>query len=472
MIQRREYRVLSIEKTTTSPPPPSPLWRGGGKVVLLNTQYNKRRHASLLLIVILSLLLGCIPRPTPPPTPMSATIQITPTPATPSDDNRLLVIGRFTGDDEQQFLELLNRFTEATGVQTEYRGNGEVAGLLEVIIEEGQTPDIILLPKTNWLHEMAGAGAIVPLVPEVAEQVTTNFSPAWQAEVTHNGVLYGVPFDANLKSLLWYRPAPNVTPPDTLETLVAIADSRSATDAATLTITGGASWMLTDWFENVLLATAGTEVYDGLMAHTIPWTDPRVVSVAEAYVTLLESSHILDGTEGATLALDQDAFNRTFDANGVESLFWLGQGSIVSRYASVARLIPEEDYTVAPFPTDGALVVVGSLAVATNERSQTSQLLTYLAQPDSIEPWVQQGGFISPNLALPPDDYPTTVARSEAELLMDAPALRPDLSDQLPPLLGTYLGEQLREMLLRPDDIETILAEIEQVATREQGRVP
>ena len=144
----------------------------------------------------------------------------------------------------------------------------------------------------------------------------------------------------------------------------------------------------------------------------------------------------------------------------------------MSQYAATAALRPESDYTVIPFPTNSAWVVVGSLAVGTNERTETARFLNYLAQPQAVEPWVRQGGFISPNLALPAADYPTTVARTEADLLATAPALRGDLSDQLPPLLNTYLGDQLRAMLLRPDEVPTLLMEIEAIATREQGRVP
>lgn len=423
-------------------------------------------------VVLLFLLIACGTRPAPPRMAIATPTSVIPSPAPSPDDNTLIVIGRFTGEDEQQLLAILDRFSEETGIQTEYRGNGEVAALLNLAVEEGYTPDVILLPKVKWLHELADGGAIVPLNTEVASIVRNHFNAAWQSEVTHDSTLYGVPFDANLKSLLWYRPAPTLNTPETLNDLTNLADLRAAEGQASLTVAGGAGWMLTDWFENVLLATAGTDVYDALITHTIPWTDSRVVAAAEAYLALLQPAHILDGPNGATLPLDEVTFGRTFSASEAESLFWLGQGSIVTRYATAAALDPGNDYTIAPFPTDGALVVVGSVAVGTNNRSQTQALLGYLAHPESVEPWVQAGGFISPNLALPAIDYPTTVARTEAELLSAAPALRPDLSDQLPPLLGTYLGDQLREMLLRPDDVETILAEIEQVAIREQGRVP
>jgi alpha-glucoside transport system substrate-binding protein len=438
---------------------------------ILNTLYPKRAWHTLLWVVMLFFMVGCVARPTPAPNAPSRFVT-NPTPTPAPADNTLFVIGSFTGDQETQMLALLERFTAETGIQTLYRGNGEVAELLRQSVESGQTPDVILLPKANWLHELAGAGAITPLPADVAATVQTNFSDTWQNEVSHDGLLYGVPFDANLKSLLWYRPAPDVTAPESLATLTALATTRSEAGNATLTVTGGAGWMLTDWFENVLLATAGTELYDALVTHQIAWTDPQVVAAAEAYVNLLQPAHLLDGTGGATLPLDEVAFVRTFSPGAAESLFWIGQGSIVTRYADSASLTPETDYTIAPFPTNGALVVVGSLAVGTNERAETAQFLNYLAQPQSVEPWVQQGGFISPNLALPSADYPTSVARTEAELLINAPALRGDLSDQLPPNLNAYLGEQLREMLLRPTDIEMILADIEAIATREQGRTP
>jgi alpha-glucoside transport system substrate-binding protein len=424
-------------------------------------------------ILFLFLLTACLARPTAPPSPPTVAtpdslVFTTPTPA----PNTLIVVGGFVGDAEIRLRRIFTDFTAASGIEVQYYGQGEVAEQLRELVEAHQTPDIILLPKAQWLHELAGAGAIAPLAPRVAAAVEQNFSEGWQREVSHEGTFYGVPFDANLKSLLWYRPSPTLTIPADFEGLLALAEERAAIGQSTFTLTGGEPFMLTDWFEHVLLATAGGEVYDGLIAHELAWTDPRVVAAAEDFVTLLQPDYIIAGAEGAQLPLNADALALTLTPPNGDSRLWLGQGSIVARYAETLALTAGEDYEVAPFPTDGSVVVIGSLAVGTNGRAETTELLLYLTQPEAVTAWVQSGGFLSPNLALSPDVYPSEVARAEAELLVSAAAIRPDLSDQLPPHLGyPYLGNQLREMLLRPDEIELILGEIEQVAIRDQGRI-
>lgn len=414
---------------------------------------------------MLFLLVGCASRPSSAELPPSRFVS-NPTPTPASAENTLFVIGSFTGEQEAQMVALLDRFSDETGIQTLYRGNGEVAELLRQSVEAGQTPDIIFLPKANWLHELADAGAIMPLAPQVAASVRDNFRDGWEAEVTHNDTLYGVPFDANLKSLLWHRYAELFVLPNTFDTLKSGAEEGHYG----FTVTGGAGWMLTDWFENILLATVGVDVYDGLIQHEIAWSDPRVITAAQNYVELLQPDHILGGTEGATLPLDESAFERTFMNSQERGLhLWLGQGSIVIPYANRVGF---DDYIPALFPTDGTLIVVGSIAVGTNQRTETNQFLYYLTQARSVEPWVQAGGFVSPQLTIEPSAYPLWVNGFEATYLVDAQRLRGDLSDQIPPHLSTYLAEQLREMLRRPDEIEGILAEIEVIATREQGRVP
>lgn len=374
---------------------------------------------------------------------------------------------------------LLAEWSAGSGVAVEYAGAEKVPELLRAELEAGSVPDVIILPVPNWLHELAAAGAITPLGDEAAAAVRANFGAAWMELATHDGALYGVPLDANAKSLLWYRPAALAlldAPPDGLDTLT-VADleqwaaALEAEGEAAFVVPGGAGWILSDWFENVLLAEAGAEVYDALRQHRIPWTDPRVVAAAQQYVALLRDPWLMGGAAGAAnTPLDVDTFYTAFNPADPQGTLWLSQGSIVDGYFAEKGLVPFQDLALFPFPADGAVIGVGSVAVATNDRPATMALLAHLAQPAAVEPWVRAGGFVSPSRALPLDAYPTALARREAELLVDARLFRYDLSDQLPPNLGgPYLWDQLRRMILEPKQVAAILAEIEVVATREQG---
>jgi ABC-type glycerol-3-phosphate transport system substrate-binding protein len=430
----------------------------------------------LYMFALFLLLTACGARPMPAiKSPPAFSLVAPAAPATSASD-ALLVIGRFVGDDEVPMRALLADFTETHGIEVEYEGAGEVATLLQERVEAGLTPDVILLPKAHWLGELASAGAIPELSDEVAQVVQANFSSAWVDLVSYQGGVYGVPFDANAKSIVWYRPKAlptrDSTLPRTLEELFGLAEALEAENEVAFVLPGGAGWVLTDWFENILLASAGTQVYDDLTRHRISWTDPTIQEAAQLFVSLLRDEWVMDGVEEAAhLALDYQNFGRAFSRSTPAATMWLGQGSIVNSFAAQNDLQPNKDYDLFPFPADGTTIVIGSVAVGTNNKPQSQALLAFLAQPEAVAPWVKAGGFISPNEKLPLKSYPTLITRHEAQLLKQAQRFRSDLSDKLPPNLGfPYLGNQLRQMLLRPDQVMGILAEIEQVASREQGK--
>ena len=447
-------------------------------MICLEYMESKYLTRAFWALAFLLLLTACVGRPMPAPKPPASFSLVAPTPTARPAGDSLFVIGRFVGDDEVLMRELLKEFTNQSGVEVAYQGDGEVAKLLQQQIKDGRTPDVLLLPKAHWLREMASAEAIPPLSDEVAAAVEAHFSEAWLDLVTYGGYIYGVPFDANAKSLLWYRPDAlekvGRGPPETLEELFELAHELEAQGEVAFVVPGGAGWLLSDWFENVLLASTGTQLYDDLIAHRVAWTNPAVEAAAQEYLSLLRDPWVMGGSqEAATLPLNFESFARAFDPSQAGAAMWLGQGSIANSFAAQKNLLAEETYDLFPFPANGSMIVIGSVAVGTNSRAETMALLNFLAQPEAVEPWVRAGGFISPNHDLPLDTYPTKVARQEAELLASAQRFRTDLSDRLPPNLGfPFFGDQLREMLKRPDDLPSILAEIEKVAIREQGAAP
>ena len=47
----------------------------------------------------------------------------------------------------------------------------------------------------------------------------------------------------------------------------------------------------TDWIEDIVLRQSGTEVYDGWVAGTTPWTDPAIKSAWEEFGTAVENAY-------------------------------------------------------------------------------------------------------------------------------------------------------------------------------------
>ena len=105
----------------------------------------------------------------------------------------------------------------------------------------------------------------------------------------YEGKHYGLPTNINLKSMVWYPKddfdAAGYEVPETWDDLIALSD-QIVEDGSTPWCVGFESggdtgWPATDWMEDIMLRTAGPEVYDQWVAHEIPFNDPAVKAAAE-----------------------------------------------------------------------------------------------------------------------------------------------------------------------------------------------
>ncbi len=81
------------------------------------------------------------------------------------------------------------------------------------------------------------------------------------------------------------------------------------------------------------------------------------------------------------------------------------------------------------------LVIGGDVAVAFKESGL--ELVRWLTRPEAVEPWVKQGGFLSPNRGVPLVRYPVGLARDLAtQLRAEEHTARFNLSDLLADGLG------------------------------------
>jgi alpha-glucoside transport system substrate-binding protein len=105
-----------------------------------------------------------------------------------------------------------------------------------------------------------------------------------------------------------------------------------------------------------------------------------------------------------------------------------------------------------PYPPDVAdtpppLVVGGDVAALLNDTEGGRELIAWLDQPDSMQPWIDRGGYLSPNLLVQPDRYRTTSAQQIAARFQQAREFRFDLSDQVVGRLGGGPGRGLWRIL-------------------------
>lgn len=393
---------------------------------------------------------------------------------------RLVVAAAWTGTEKEKFTKVLERFEEQTGTEVTfaYTNHALVAPTLWSRIEAGCPPDVALLPQPGLLADLAGRGQLEPIEDFAGQLVRDNYAPSWRKLGTHaDKTLYGVPFKAAHKSTIWYSPATfedaGVKPPRTWDELKQVAGRLSAAGVVPFSVAGEDGWTLTDWFENVYLRTAGTEKYQQLTAHEIPWTDP---SVKEALATLSEifgnEEWLAGGYEGTLATSYEGSVRQVFDKHPPKAGM-VYEGDFV---ASATRARVGEEAEVFDFPAIGgsrsAVVTGGDAAVLLKgkepgRQEAAKELIRFLATPQAAEPWAREGGFLSPNNKLALDTYPNPTTRRLAKALREREIVF-DLSDPQPPAFGATAGqgmwEVLQDFLKSPENVDATASRLERAA--------
>lgn len=396
---------------------------------------------------------------------------------------RLEIVGPWAGDEQRAFERVLAVFEERTGVTVSYSGAGDdLQTLLQTRIQGGDEPDVALIPQAGLIEHFADEGALVPLPTDVVDALDENMAGAWTGFGSVEGTPYGVYLKVADKSLVWYNDALfaeiGAVPPRTWNEFLELANDLADIGVSPLSVAGTDGWVLTDWFENVYLRTAGPRMYDRLGRHEIPWTDPSVEVALETLAQVWGQDRFMPGGRGGALQTDfptsvVDVYGDDPDAAMVAGADFIGGVVTAGTNATLG-----DDARVFPFPPmeegDDSVVVAGDAAVAMNDRAATMELLRFLAGADAAGEWAAIGGFVSPNRHLTADDYADPVTGRVAERIVRAgDGVRFDLSDQQPTVFGATVGDgmwqTLQDFLRDPSDVEGTMSRLEEEATHAYG---
>ena len=382
----------------------------------------------------------------------------------------------WTGDEQAAFEQVLEVFSEQTGVETSFTSTGDdIATVLGSRIAGGDPPDVAILPQPGLLKDLAEQNALKPIEDVAGTVVDENYADVWRELGTVNDQLYGVWFKAANKSTIWYRPpafeAAGVEPPETWEDLLGVSSTLADAGTTPFAIGGGDGWTLTDWFENVYLRTAGPEKYDQLANHEIPWTDESVKTALTRLAEIFgEPDWLAGGTNGA---LETDFPGSVTTVFAEEDAAMVYEGDFVAGEITAgtdAELGEGADFF--PFPEIGesgsAIVGGGDVAVLMTDTEQGRALIEFLASPESAEPWAKAGGFTSPNQNVDAELYGDDITRRSAQELVEAETFRFDLSDLQPAAFGGTPGQGmwklLQDFLRNPSQIDSITQQLEAAA--------
>ncbi len=383
-------------------------------------------------------------------------------PADVGDEPVVNVFGAFSGIEAEEVQNIIDSEINAVkGYEAIYEGSDSFEEQIKIRVDGGNPPDIALYPQPGALVQQAEEGNAIALEDlgfDIAELEAT-FGTYLLSLGEVDGKHYGLPTNANLKSLIWYpQPAfedAGYEIPETWDDLLALSDQIVA-DGGTPWCVGTGSdaatgWPATDWMEDIMLRTAGSELYDQWVTHDLLFTSPEVTRAAELLGDIVFTEGYVLGGASAIPDIDfRDAPDPMF--NDPPSCFLHRQASFIPQFFNrpgdeegASGLEAGVDYGVFAFPNidpglDAALGA-GELAAVFNDRPEVRE---FLADFTSTEVQCAQGGSaagrISPNISVGADCYRDEILATQADAVVTALAgegFRFDASDLMPSEVGS-----------------------------------
>jgi alpha-glucoside transport system substrate-binding protein len=382
------------------------------------------------------------------------------------------VIGTWGGSE----LEIFQKIADAAGVKINFNTTRELDAALTTAVQTNNLPDIAILPNPAKLQELAKQGVLKPL-NYLPKSDLDNYEQTWIDLGSYAGKLYGVYFKVANKSVIWYNPktfkANGWAVPKTWDELLELNKKIVASGKTPWSIGADIGWPLTDWVENIMVRTAGPEVYTKWYNHEIPWTDPQVKKAFETWGQIVGNPKNLAGGISGTLDATntfQNAAIAVFQEKPKAYMYYEGDfiGGIVT--AALPNLKPGEDIDFFAFPpinpAFGTPVVGGAdVFVAFSDKPEVQKLMKFIASVEG-NTLAAKNGFLSQNKAVPLSAYPNDTLRNSAKILTSAKVYVFDASDMMPSAVGNQGGfwDKCKEFLANPAKLDTILAEMEKLA--------
>jgi len=393
--------------------------------------------------------------------------------ATPTrtDAEPVSVLGIWSGEELASFEAMLSGWDGAM----DFTGTRDITTVLATRVSAGNPPDIAIPAEIGSLGRFARAGAIVPLsaCEGLEPLVRSKYPQAFLDLATVDGILYGFFMKADSKATIFYNPrvleASGVGPlgdQGTLEDLLTLADAITASGTPAWSMGqeagGGSGFPGSDTIQQILLNEAGADVYDGLVAGRIPFTDPRVRAAWEAFGAIaLKPGAVAQGDGPAINSANfEEAATLPFEDPPRAAMVALGSfasGFIGDRFPEAE---PGKDFDFFTWP-GGAVTGGANVAFAFNSDPETCSLLRHMASAEAQTVWVKRGGFISLNIDVALEDYPDAVARQLAERLTAAQVFRFDLDDAIGGAVQQAIFRGVLDYLAGPSQLDAILQRIE-----------
>jgi alpha-glucoside transport system substrate-binding protein len=378
----------------------------------------------------------------------------------------------WAGEEQKSFQAVIDGFKEKyPNVSVKYTSGGDnLAPLLSTAVQGGNPPDIAALGQPGLVADFAKKGAIKP-IDDLESKIVDAFGDDVANAGKVDGKQYAVMFKGANKSTIWYNVADfkeaGVEPAKSWPDLTKDRDTLKAAGITPYSVGVDVGWPITDMFENIYLRTAGSDMYDKLAKHEIPWTDPSVKKAMTMMKDIVgQSDYMVGGTDSALQTEMPTSVANVFSDNPKGAMVVLGD---FAPGVTKTTLQPGTGFNVFDFPSINgskpSVVGGGDLFVEFKKSEAADAFLEYLTTTDAAEIWAKRGGFSSPNKDLDTSIYPDEITRKTASALAKAETFRFDLSDLQPAGFGATPGQGLfkefSDLVANPNNIDQITQKME-----------
>lgn len=363
-------------------------------------------------------------------------------------------------------------FEEETGIDIVHEGTATFEDDLKLRVDGGDAPDLAFVPQPGLLATLAGDGKVVPL-SDLEDDVLANNGESWVGYGTVDGTFYAPPFGANIKSLVWYSPAAfeeaGYEIPTTWQGLLdlsqQIVDDGGVPWCVGAESGGATGWVLTDWTEDIMLRTAGPEVYDQWVNHEIPFNDPAVAAALDQVAAIVKNDDFVLGgaqsipstsfQEAGLPLLDGECFmhrQANFYGNQWPEGTTKGPDGQVNTF--FLPMVNEDD--------PKAMLGGGELIAAFADRPEVKAVAEFLTSADYANERLKLGNWLSPNKGADPSLVTDPLEQQFAVLLAESDVFRFDGSDLMPGPVGAgSFWSEMVEWVVGAQDTATTLDNIE-----------
>ena len=368
------------------------------------------------------------------------------------------VTGVWSGQEQEDFMAVVDYVQQQTGVQIEYHPRTTDALLTGTLLdyESGVAPaDVVVMPSPGRIRSDARNGHL--------ESVGDTWDPQNFAvrpdRVTVDGNVYAAPFKLDLKPGFWYRKSffeeNDLSVPGTYDEFLSLLDTISGIEGVDAPIASGNGdgWPLSDITEGFILRQEnGAQLQQDLINGDAQFTDDRVRSAFQE----IKDLH----NQGYFSTLRQFGVQYEYFWDNSLPLYFMGsftpaQDAIqdpsdlgVFRLPGVSGITSSVNWFTVPTYSD-------------NVQAAKTALETFVSA-DAQRVWVERGGFIASNTNIPQEAYQIE-AMAKLPDLADELTVVPDLDDALGNPFQQEFWSQLKGFWADPDaDIGSILQGLNQ----------